>query len=126
MRSPGQFNNHLICAAKSAIALAALGNNAIPSHNVTVNVRDPGQAFDDALRARTEFGFLRMWSIHPDQIEPIVRAMTPSSEELAVAKQILALAASAQWGPIEHNGKLHDRASFRYYWGVVTRAGEGA
>jgi citrate lyase subunit beta/citryl-CoA lyase len=125
MRSPGQFNNQLVCAAKSAIALAALGNNSIPSHNVTVNVRDPGQAFSDAHKARTEFGFLRMWSIHPDQIEPIIRAMTPSAEELSVAKEILTLAASANWGPVEHNGRLHDRASFRYYWGVVARAGEG-
>lgn len=124
MQSPGQFDNQLIRSTKSAIALAALGNNAIPSHNVTVNVRDPQQAFDDAHRARTEFGFLRMWSIHPDQIEPIVRAMSPSPSEVAHAKEILTLAASAQWGPIEHKGRLHDRASFRYYWGVISRSGE--
>jgi citrate lyase subunit beta/citryl-CoA lyase len=124
MRAPGQFDNQLLRTTKSTIALAALGNNCIPSHNVTVDVRNPQQAFEDAYRARTEFGFLRMWSIHPDQIEPILRAMTPSPEEVAFAREILALAAAAQWGPIEHKGRLHDRASFRYYWGVVMRSGE--
>ena len=28
----------------------------------------------------------------------------------------------ASWGPIQFQGKLHDRASYRYYWMVVQRA----
>ena len=27
-----------------------------------------------------------------------------------------------QWGPIAQNGRLHDRASYRYYWTVLQRA----
>jgi len=124
MRSPGQFSNALIRSVKTQISLAALANNALPSHNVTVDVRDPSQAYKDAHQARMEFGFLRMWSIHPDQIEPIIRAMTPSRDEIAAAKAILMKAVAAQWGPIEHKGRLHDRASYRYYWGILTRSGE--
>jgi citrate lyase subunit beta/citryl-CoA lyase len=124
MLSPGQFDNQLIRSVKASISLAALGHSAIPSHNVTVNVRDPQQAYHDAYRARTEFGYLRMWSIHPDQIEPIIRGMAPSHDEVSTAKEILKKAASANWGPIEHNGRLHDRASFRYYWGILVRSGE--
>jgi citrate lyase subunit beta/citryl-CoA lyase len=124
MQSPGQFDHQLLRSVKSAIALAALSHNAIPSHNVTVQFRDPTQVYADALRARHEFGFLRMWSIHPDQIEPIIRAMTPSSDEVALATAILHKAVAAQWGPIEHNGRLHDRASFRYYWGILVRSGK--
>ena len=123
MRSPEQFSHQLIRSTKSRIALAALGANKVPSHNVTVDVRDPERAFQDAFTARHEFGFLRMWSIHPDQIEPIIRGMTPSAQEIAEASKIIEAAAAANWGPIEINGRLHDRASFRYYWGILSRSG---
>jgi citrate lyase subunit beta/citryl-CoA lyase len=123
MKSPGQFDNRLIAETKSRIALAALSHNKVPSHNVTVDVRNPEQCFNDAYRARHEFGFLRMWSIHPDQIAPIIRAMSPSHEEIEEAKEVLTAAAAANWGPIEIGGRLHDRASFRYYWGVLSASG---
>jgi citrate lyase subunit beta/citryl-CoA lyase len=122
MKSPGQFEHQLIARVKSEIALAALGAGKTPSHNVTVDVRTPKVAFDDAYRARHSFGFLRMWSIHPDQIDQIIRAMTPTHEELEEAQAIIQRAEAAQWGPIEHNGRLHDRASYRYYWGIISRA----
>jgi citrate lyase subunit beta/citryl-CoA lyase len=122
MRSPGQFDHPLLATTKSAIALAALGADKIPSHNVTVDVRDPERAYQDAFTARHKFGFLRMWSIHPTQIEPILRGMTPSKDEILEAQAILARAQQAAWGPIEHNGRLHDRASYRYYAGLVSRS----
>ena len=64
-----------------------------------------------------------MWSIHPEQIPHIIKGMTPSAEEVREAVEILALARKANWGPIEHTGRLHDRASFRYYWGILNRSG---
>jgi citrate lyase subunit beta/citryl-CoA lyase len=88
---------------------------------VTVDVRNTEQAFADADRARRQFGFMRMWSIHPGQIEPIIRAMTPSAKEIDEAVKIIAAARAAKWGPIELDGRLHDRASYRYYWGVIER-----
>jgi citrate lyase subunit beta/citryl-CoA lyase len=121
MKSPGQFSNEILRRAKTTISMAALGAHVIPSHNVSVDVRNPQQTLADARTARTDFGFMRMWSIHPDQIEPIIQGMTPSHEEIIEAQQILAKAASSNWGPIEHNGRLHDRASFRYYWAVLRR-----
>jgi citrate lyase subunit beta/citryl-CoA lyase len=122
MKSPGQFDHPLLSSVKSEIALAALGAGKTPSHNVTVNVRDPKVAFDDAYRARHSFGFLRMWSIHPTQIEQIIHAMTPTQQELLEAQEIMQRAEQAKWGPIEYNGRLHDRASYRYYWGIISRA----
>jgi len=123
MKSPGQFSNQIIRNTKTQIALAALAAHKIPSHNVTVDFRNTQQAQEDAHRARTEFGFMRMWSIHPDQIEPIISGMSPSQYEVSEAQEILSKAAAAQWGPIEHSGRLHDRASFRYYWGILSRSG---
>lgn len=122
MRSPGQFTHPLLAKTKGAIALAALSHNKIPNHNVTVDVRNPSQAYHDAWKARHEFGFLRMWSIHPEQIPHIIRGMTPTADELKEAHEILTAAEAAKWGPIEHNGRLHDRASYRYYWGIVNQA----
>jgi citrate lyase subunit beta/citryl-CoA lyase len=122
MRSPGQFSHPLVARAKCEIAAAALGNGIVPTHNVTTEFRDLAVVAADARRAREEFGFLRMWSIHPDQIEPIVAAMRPDFAEIDEAAAILAAAADAQWGPIQVAGRLHDRASFRYYWELLQRA----
>lgn len=122
MSSPGQFSHPLIARAKCEIAAAALGNGIVPTHNVTTEFRDATVAAADAHRARQEFGFLRMWSIHPHQIEPIVAAMRPSFDETAAAAAILDAAAAAAWGPIQIDGRLHDRASYRYYWELLQRA----
>ncbi|MFN4148489.1 MAG: HpcH/HpaI aldolase/citrate lyase family protein [Rhodocyclaceae bacterium] len=122
MRSPGQFTHPLIVRAKCEIAAAALGNGIVPTHNVTTEFRDTSLVADDARRAREEFGYLRMWSIHPNQIEPIVAAMRPELEEIEQAAAILTAAAAADWGPIQIDGRLHDRASYRYYWELLQRA----
>jgi len=122
MRSPGQFSHPLVTRAKCEVAAAALGNGVIPTHNVTTELNDPDIAREDAWRARSEFGFLRMWSIHPRQIQPIVEAMRPDFAEVTEAAAILLAAQNANWGPIAREGKLHDRASYRYYWEVLRRA----
>ncbi len=122
MRSPGQFNHILVARAKCEIAAAALGNGIVPSHNVTTEIRDAAVVREDARRARVEFGFLRMWSIHPNQIQPIVESMRPDFAEVNEASALLIAAQDAAWGPIQHEGKLHDRASYRYYWELLQRA----
>lgn len=122
MRSPGQFSHPLVVRAKCEIAAAALGNGVVPAHNVTIELNDPDVAREDARRARNEFGFLRMWSIHPRQIQPIVEAMRPDFAEVTEAAGILLAAQNANWGPIAWEGKLHDRASYRYYWELLRRA----
>jgi citrate lyase subunit beta/citryl-CoA lyase len=122
MRSPAQFEHPLVARAKCEIAAAALGNGIIPAHNVTTEFKDPSVVTADALRARNEFGFLRMWSIHPNQIEPIIQAMRPGHDEVIQAADILNAAQEAAWGPIQINGLLHDRASYRFYWELLQRA----
>ena len=122
MRSPGQFTHALVVRAKCAIAAAALGNGVVPSHNVTTEIRDANVVREDARRARQELGFLRMWSIHPAQIQPIVEAMRPDFTEVNEAATLLIAAQDAAWGPIQQEGKLHDRASYRYYWELLQRA----
>lgn len=122
MQSPGQFDHPLLHRAKCEIAAAALAHGRSPTHNVTTELQDTERVYQDARRAREQFGFLRMWSIHPNQIEPILRAMRPDFAEIDTATDILVAAQAAQWGPIRHQGTLHDRASFRYYWTLLLRA----
>ena len=122
MKSPGQFEHPLVARAKLEIAAAALGNGVVPSHNVTTELKDLGLIREDARRARLEFGYLRMWSIHPNQIAPIIDAMRPDFSAVEAATEILVAAQDADWGPTQHAGKLHDRASYRYYWELLQRA----
>jgi len=122
MRSPGQFNHTLVARAKCEISASALGNGIVPSHNVTTEIRDTTVVREDARRARLEFGFMRMWSIHPNQILPIVESMRPDFTEVTEAANLLIAAQDAAWGPIQWEGKLHDRASYRYYWELLQRA----
>ncbi len=122
MRSPGQFEHPLLVRAKADLVAAALANGIVPAHSVTLDLKDTAQIRSDARRARLEFGFLRMYSIHPAQIEPIVDAMKPDLTEVRDAAAILLAAQAADWGPIQHAGELHDRASYRYYWELLQKA----
>jgi len=122
MRSPGQFEHPLIVRAKAEIVAAALANGVVPAHNVSLDLKNPHNVYRDAWRARNEFGFLRMWSIHPSQIQPIVDAMKPDLREVADAAQILLSAQRASWGPIQYQGELHDRATYRYFWELLQKA----
>lgn len=122
MRSPGQFEHPLMRRAKCEIVAAALAHDAVPTHNVCTDITNADAVFNDARRAREEFGFLRMWSIHPAQIEPILRAMRPAMTEVDEAAELLCAAQDANWGPIQSGGRLHDRASYRYYWNLLNRA----
>ncbi|HST02662.1 MAG TPA: aldolase/citrate lyase family protein [Usitatibacter sp.] len=122
MRSPGQFEHPLIVRAKADIVAAALAHGVVPVHNVSLDLRNPYNVFRDAWRARNDFGFLRMWSIHPSQVQPIVDAMKPDLAEVADASRILLAAQRASWGPIQYAGELHDRATYRYFWEILQKA----
>ena len=122
MRTPGQFTHPLVMRAKLNIAAACHRYGKVASHNVTTEFKDTSMVANDAQRALVECGYNRMWSIHPDQIKPIIKALSPRSSEMAEAITILTAAQQAAWGPIQLNGKLHDRASYRYYWMVLNRA----
>jgi citrate lyase subunit beta/citryl-CoA lyase len=125
MRSPGQFTHPLVVRAKLEIAAACHAYGKTPSHNVTTEINDTAIVASDAHRAAAECGYTRMWSIHPNQIRPIIKSFAPRVSEVNEAAAILSQAQAVQWGPIQHNGKLHDRASYRYYWTILQRARSG-
>ncbi len=122
MRSPGQFEHRLLARAKADVVAAALAHGVVPAHNVTLDLKNTETTYSDASRARNEFGFMRMWSIYPTQIEAIVSAMRPDYSEVEDAANILLAAQQAEWGPIQYAGELHDRATYRYFWEVLQKA----
>lgn len=118
----GQFSHPLVLRAKLEIASACHAHGKVPSHNVVTEFKDLAALQNAAHRASRELGYTRMWSIHPDQIRPIVKAFAPSSDEVETAVALIERALAADWAPVSFNGQLHDRASYRYFWQVLERA----
>ena len=111
------------CAPRREIVAAALAHGVVPAHNVSLDLKNPYNVFRDAWRARNDFGFLRMWCIHPSQIQPIVDAMKP---DLARGGRRRARSCSPRSAPTgarsSTQGELHDRATYRYFWELLQKA----
>lgn len=119
LNSPGQFENPLVRRAKLEISAACHRFGKVPSHNVSRQILQPESAGADAMRAKRDFGYTRMWSIHPAQIVHIISAMLPTDSEVDEAVLVLNEAEKSNWGPIQIRGELHDRASYRYFFEVL-------
>ena len=122
MNSQGQFTHPLVVRAKLEIASACHAHGKVPSHCVVTEFNDTAAMLAAAQRAAHEFGYTRMWSIHPAQIRPILEAMAPDAAAIELASEIVLAARAAQWAPISYKGQLHDRASYRFFWQVLERA----
>ena len=122
MGAQGQFTHPLVVRAKLEIASACHAHGKVPSHCVVTEFSDVKAMRNAALKAAREFGYTRMWSIHPAQIRPILEAIAPTEAEIERASEIILAAHAVQWAPISHAGQLHDRASYRFFWQVLERA----
>jgi len=117
-----QFSHPLVVRAKLDIASACHAHGKVPAHCVVTEFNDTAALLGAASRASRAFGYTRMWSIHPGQIRPILEAFAPLAQEIELATNIMLAAQKADWAPISFSGKLHDRASYRYFWQVLERA----
>jgi citrate lyase subunit beta/citryl-CoA lyase len=122
MSAQGQFEHPLVRRAKLEIAAACHAAAKVPSHSVITEFKQVKAIQAAASRALHEFGYTRMWSIHPSQVQPIIEVFAPTVAELDEAIEIIGAAEAARWAPIRHRDTLHDRASYRYYWQVIERA----
>jgi citrate lyase subunit beta/citryl-CoA lyase len=115
-----------VVRAKLEIAAACHAHAKTPSHCVVTEFRQYDLLEAAAERAARSFGYTRMWSIHPGQIQPIIDAFAPSAAEVDQAVEILLAAQAADWAPISYppgaEAALHDRASYRYFWHVLELA----
>lgn len=122
MQVDGQFSHPLVVQAKLQIASACHAWGKTPSHCVVTEFDYSAAIVRAATQAARQFGYTRMWSIHPSQIRPILAAFTPDADAVQEAAAIITAGHAAQWAPISHNRHLHDRASYRYFWQVLERA----
>lgn len=122
MAHPGQFTHPLVRRAKLEISAACHAFGKVPSHCVITEFNDASVIESAAKMAARELAYTRMWSIHPHQIRPILAAFQPDASEVGLAIEVIEAAVAAQWGPVSVQGRLHDRASFRYFWQLLERA----
>lgn len=122
LTAEGQMAHPLIVRAKLEIAAACHAYGKVASHSVVTELAEPSLAGQVAQQALEQFGYQRMWSIHPAQIEPIVQALQPTTAELERAALILLDAQRHDWAPVRHLDQLHDRASYRHFWTLLKRA----
>jgi citrate lyase subunit beta/citryl-CoA lyase len=122
MTVKGQFEHPLVVRAKLEISAACHAHNKTPSHCVVTEFKHAAALMEAAGKASRQFGYTRMWSIHPAQIRPIVEAFTPTVAEVDLAIDLIIAAQAADWAPIRHHDTLHDRASYRYFWQLLERA----
>ncbi|HEY6970432.1 MAG TPA: CoA ester lyase [Candidatus Angelobacter sp.] len=111
-RVPVREHVYLYPKSKTVAAARAAGIQVIDG--MTPQFRDLEQCERDT-RLAAEMGFDGKWAIHPDQIEIINRVFTPSTQEIAHAKEILELYRKADQetgtGVIEFKGEMVDEAS---------------
>lgn len=117
-----QFTHPLVLRAKLEIASACHAHGKVPAHCVVTEIGNMATVLAAATWASRTLGYTRMWSIHPGQIRPILEAFAPGAHEIELATNIMIAAGEADWAPISFAGKLHDRASYRYFWQVLERA----
>ncbi|MGI9132541.1 MAG: HpcH/HpaI aldolase/citrate lyase family protein, partial [Rhodoferax sp.] len=84
-----QFHHPLVVRAKTEISSACHAFGKVPSHCVVTEFRDTQVLREAARMAASAFGYTRMWSIHPDQIRPILEAFSPTAAEVELAAQIV-------------------------------------
>jgi citrate lyase subunit beta/citryl-CoA lyase len=122
MRTPGQFTHPLVVRAKLEMAAACHAHGKVASHNVTTEIKDSAVVANDAAARRRRIR-LHAHVEHPpgpDQADRQGLHAAPVRSERATHPDRRRKPSSG--APIRPHGRLHDRASYRYYWTVLQRA----
>ena len=109
---------HKMVRAMTLIAAKAAGVDAIES--VHADFRDAAGLERAARQAQRE-GFTGMMAIHPGQVEAINAAFTPSADDIAYAKRVVA-AFSAGTGVAALDGKMLDQPHLKQARHVLSLA----
>ena len=110
--------------AQTAIVAACRTHGLLPVDGPFGDFSDDDGFLAQARRSAT-LGMVGKWAIHPRQIALANRVFTPSPEQLAEAREILAAmraAESAGQGATTYKGRLVDLASIRQAQVIVAQA----
>ena len=106
-RDDGEYDD-LYRMARSLCLAGAAAADVVPIETIHGNFRD-GAGLERVAAMARRAGFRGMMAIHPDQVEPINRAFTPSVEEVARARRIVDLfAANPGAGTLGLDGEMLD------------------
>ena len=109
--------------ARSLCLFAAASAQVLPIDTLYADFRDTAGLEADCRRARRD-GFLGRIAIHPDQVETINRCFSPSDEDIAEARKIVAaFAAQPELGTIGIDGKMYDIPHLKAAHKTLTAAG---
>jgi citrate lyase subunit beta/citryl-CoA lyase len=107
-RNPDGSFTHTYWSMRTATLLACKAAGVQAIENLDVDFRNPDGLFDSSLQAMRE-GFTGRIAIHPAQVDPINRAFTPSEEDVAFARRIVAaFEANPGAGTVGLDGKMID------------------
>jgi citrate lyase subunit beta/citryl-CoA lyase len=108
--------------ARSLCLFAATAASVIAVDAVYTNFRDTSGLKKEAAEALRS-GFSAKAAIHPDQIEPINEAFTPSAADVESARRVIAaFDASPGAGVASVEGRMLDRPHYRTAQRVLARA----
>ncbi|MGH7293115.1 MAG: HpcH/HpaI aldolase/citrate lyase family protein, partial [Myxococcota bacterium] len=109
--------------ARALCLAAAVAAGVQPVDTVYPDFRDGTGLEKNAARARMD-GFTGKIAIHPDQVAIIQQAFSPTAEELAHARRVVAaFAATPSAGTVALDGKMLDRPHLKQAENVLRTAG---
>jgi citrate lyase subunit beta/citryl-CoA lyase len=109
--------------ARSLCLAGAVAAGVQPVDGVFANFRDEDGLMSEARAAAAE-GFTGKLAIHPAQVAPINAAFTPSADEIAHARSVVAaFKADPQAGVLSVDGKMVDRPHLIQAQRVIDRIG---
>ena len=112
--------------ARAQCLFAAAAAEVTPIDTLFADFRDTAGLEADCRKARRD-GFLGRIAIHPDQVETINRCFSPSAEDVADARRIVAaFAAQPEAGTLGIDGKMYDIPHLKAAQKTLAAAGDSA
>lgn len=108
--SPGRDEAELASYRAQLVLASRLGDREPPIDSPWTDFRDADGLRDSCLRAKRA-GFQGKLCIHPDQIAVVHAAFSPTAEEVAEAKRVVAAAEAAErqgQGAVQLDGRMID------------------
>lgn len=122
-RGPDGEYSHTYEMARSLCLIGASAAGVAAIETVQPEFRDLGALAERAKRVRAQ-GFRGMLAIHPAQVDPINAAFTPSKEELAHARAVVAAFAEHPGaGVVALDGAMLDRPHLALAQRLLAEAG---
>jgi citrate lyase subunit beta/citryl-CoA lyase len=107
------------------VLLSRIAGIQAPVDGVTAAIDDAAQVRAETQRAR-RLGFKGKLCIHPRQVDIVNQCFSPSEEDLAWAKKVLAAAEAARGAAVALDGKMIDLPVIRKAQEIIDQAGPDA